>query len=426
MKIEEVVRPKKKILILTNDAGFGHRSTALAIQAALKSAHRGECDVEIINPLDHEKTPTILKDSQTDYDKWMRKAPELYKFGFETSGMLLPEMILEQGLMLGMFEVMRSIIRRYSPDLIVNTHPLYQPATFAVLGVYKTYIPVVTVVTDLITIHRLWFNGKVEALIVPTAEAKELAIGYGIPEKNIYELGIPVNPSINSESKAKAEIRRSLGWDESLPTVLVSGSKRVEGLQDAVNVLNHFGLPLQLAIVCGCDTELYQELGQQEWHQKVHLYEFSSEMDKMMKASDLMVSKAGGLSVTEALACGLPMVMMNVLPGQEVGNMEFVVKNGAGIYIEDKDEFLEGIAHLMTNDAALLKTMAARAAALGKPEAAEKAAEIIWEVAQLKVSGKTLAQDPNILNLLRLNQIDWKDYGKAETGANGDLAAKLA
>jgi len=418
MTENETLQGRKKILILTNDAGFGHRSASLAIKMALEMEHPGAVDVDIVNPLDHDKAPLVLKESQSDYDRIVRKAPELYDFGYKASDKLVPTYILEQGIMLGLFEVMRSLIREYTPDVIVTTHPLYTPATFAVLGVYKKYIPVIIVVTDLISVHRIWFNDKAEALIVPTEDVRDLAIDAGVAADKIHLIGIPVNPKLDRETVDKSAARKALGWDPDRFTVLISGSKRVEGLPEALHILNHFGKEMQLAIVCGRDTELYNELRAVEWHQMVHLYEFTKRMPDMMSASDLMICKAGGLSVTEALASGLPMILINVLPGQEVGNMEYVVRNGAGIHTESKDAILEALAHLNANGGKLLDEMAANSCRLGRSHAAFDAAEIIWDISHLNVGDKKLAEDANILNLLRLNRINWADYGKLESSSS--------
>jgi len=126
---------KKRILILTADAGYGHRSAANALQEALLLRYRTSVKVEIINPLDDKRAPMVLRDAQTDYDKWVRKAPELYKFGYEASDNPLPTAIAESALTIGMFELMRDLLRTHRPDVVVSTYPLYQPALTGVLAV---------------------------------------------------------------------------------------------------------------------------------------------------------------------------------------------------------------------------------------------------------------------------------------------------
>lgn len=409
---------KKKILILTADAGFGHRSVSLAIEAALRMRYGDKVEVDIINPLDEPRAPAILRETQADYDKWVRKAPEIYKLGYEASDKIIPSAIIEGGLTAILFELMRDIIRHYSPDVIVNTYPLYQHAIIGVLTIFKTSIPQVTVVTDLATVHKAWFNDRVNAVLVPTEIVRDIALDNGIDPKNIYVTGIPVHPSIIRPDKSKSEIRAELDWKEDLFAILAVGSKRVEGLVEAVNVINHFGYPLQLAVVAGKDEELFAELNEVEWHVPVHLYEYVTNMPQLMHASDLIVTKAGGLIVTESLACGLPMMLIDVIPGQETGNMEYVVQHGAGVLADQPLLVLESMAHFTIHDRALLQQATVAAKQLGRPQAAFDAADIIWQATQQSVPVPDLSFRLNFIKLLADNQIPWNEDESLTGGKN--------
>ncbi|MHB8192269.1 MAG: MGDG synthase family glycosyltransferase [Bellilinea sp.] len=398
---------KKRILIMTADAGFGHRSAAIALQEALNIRYGNEAEVTLINPLDDKRAPLFLRESQADYDKWVRKAPEIYKLGYDTSDKAVPSTILESGLAVIMFELMRDLLRKHRPDVVVSTYPLYQHAITGVLTTFKAKIPLITVVTDLATVHRLWFNDRANAILVPNEIVRDLAIENGVAPEKIVITGIPVHPQISMTDRSRRTIRAELGWNENLFTVLAVGSKRVEGLMEGLNVINHFGRPLQLAVVAGKDEEMFADLKTTDWHIPAHLYDFVTNMPELMHAADLILCKAGGLIVTESLACGLPMVLVNVIPGQETGNMEFVVQNGAGVWADDPMKVLEALAHYTANDQEQLKQAAANAIKLGKPQAAFDAAEIVWQAAQQMTTEPDLSFRSNIINLLTLNQIPW-------------------
>lgn len=400
---------KKRILILTADAGFGHRSAAIAIQEALNICYPDQLEVEIVNPLDDKRAPVLLRDSQSDYDKWVRKAPELYKLGYEVSDQVLPSAILESGLAVILFELMRDILRKTRPDVVVCTYPMYQHALVGVTTAFKANIPIITVVTDLATVHRLWFNDRVTSLLVPTQIVYDLAVESGVAPEKLHITGIPVHPGVIKAEGSKKEIRERLGWDPDLFTILAVGSKRVEGLPEALNVINHFGHPLQLAVVAGKDEEMVTELKGVEWHIPAFVYEFVTNMPELMHAADLIVCKAGGLIVTESLACGLPMMLINVIPGQETGNMEYVVRNGAGILANDPMSVLESLAHFTSIGMKSLEEAAAAAKKLGCPQAAYEAADIIWQTAQIEPDVPDLSFRSNLINLLALNQIPWID-----------------
>jgi len=369
---------KKKVLILTADAGFGHRSVANAVAAALEEKYADELVYEIVNPLDDKRTPTFLHDSQSDYTKWVREVPELYKLGYEASDSLLPTQMLERALIVLMGDIMHDIIKQAQPDVILCTYPLYQSAiTF--YGSRRNHVPVYTVITDLSTVHRMWFHRKVDGCLVPNSLVADLATSYGVNPEKVTITGIPVHPNVVRETRSKTEIRKELGWELDIPTVLAVGSKRVERLVDTLNIINHFGGPVQLVVVAGKDERLLQELNQFEWHIPAHVYNFVENMPAFMHASDLIICKAGGLIVTESLACGLPMILIDIIPGQETGNAEYVTALGAADLAETPVAVLESLSHLIKHDQTLLKQRVENARRIGQPRSAYKTAAILFE-----------------------------------------------
>ncbi len=373
------MEPKKKILILMADAGFGHRSAAVALDRALNERYGDSVQTEIVNPLDDKRSPFFLRESQTDYDRWIKNFPELYKLGYEASDALVPKYLMEQTLSGLLLDVMRDLLRKSEPDAIISTYPLYQAAMTAILGRRKHKIPFYTVITDLSTVHRMWFNNRVTGLFVPNRHVAELAMNYGLHAEKIIISGIPVHPDVVSDTRTKSEIREELGLEKELTTILAVSSRRVEHMLDALNVINHFGTPLQLIVVAGKDDDLFQAVSEMEWHIPVKLYNFVENMPTLMHASDIMLCKAGGLIVTESLACGLPMILIDVIPGQETGNAEYVLAYGAGDIAETPMQLLELLSHWMLNDGGLYKRRAQNARAIGLPNSAYTVAEVLWQ-----------------------------------------------
>jgi 1,2-diacylglycerol 3-beta-galactosyltransferase len=402
----------RRILVLTGDAGFGHRSASNAVKAALEETYGSECQVEIINPLEDPRIPSWLRDQQTDYDRIVREIPELYKFGFKASNSLVPTAILESALTVLMFETMRDILAQYRPDSILLTYPGFQAPLAAVFATSRRYMPLITVVTDLGLVHRMWFHSASDLLVVPTSVVREVAIQNGLPAEKIQIIGIPVNPQLGKESRTPAEIRAALGWQPDLITLLAVGSKRVKNLGEVLRVLNHSGLPVQLAAVAGGDDELYQELRYIDWHVPAYIYNFVEDMPSLMHAADCLISKAGGLIVTEALACGLPMLLVDIIPGQETGNAQFIIENGAGELAEDAPQALEALFHWIDKGGVLLARRAENARTLGRPHAAYEVADLTWAAAgqgsyprvgrEILGRGKTIA-------LLKRHGVAWNE-----------------
>ena len=398
---------QKHVLILTADAGFGHRSAANALAAALEETHGSECAYEIVNVLDDEHTPRLLRDSQSDYDRIARDMPDVYKFGYEATDNATPKAILDRGLQVMLYSPLRRLLGEKQPDVIISTYPLYQAPLGAVFALTKKFIPLVTVVTDLVTVHHIWFSVYADLTIVPTPAVRDLAIEAELPTGQIEVIGIPVHPRLSQETRAKSEIRAELGWDAALTTVLIVGSKRSRLYVDAANVLNHSGLPIQLIVATGGDDERYAELQQVAWHRPARVYNFVKNMPTMMRAADCIVCKAGGLTVTESLACGLPLLLTDVIPGQETGNAEYVVSSGAGEMIDDPLMALETLCHWLLNDGQLLRERSANAAQLGRPRPAYDIVERAWQLAQRGPIEKEIDQ---VLALPRLIEL-FKRFG---------------
>ena len=248
-----------------------------------------------------------LHDSQSDYDRIARDMPEVYKFGYDATDINAASGLMERGLQAMLYDAMRSVLQDKQPDVIISTYPLYQAPLGAVFALTKKFIPLVTVVTDLVTVHQIWFSPYPDLTVVPTEAVRDLAIEAKVPAEQIEVIGIPVHPALSQETREKAAIRAELGWDPNLTTILIVGSKRSSLYVDVAHVLNHSGLPVQLIVATGGDDERYEELQKTEWHRPAHVYNFVKNMPTMMRAADAIVCKAGGLTVTESLACGLPL-----------------------------------------------------------------------------------------------------------------------
>ncbi|MDI6694302.1 MAG: glycosyltransferase [Anaerolineales bacterium] len=371
----------KKILILMADYGYGHRSAANAIAEALHETHGQECQVDIVNPLNDPRAPAFFRENQHDYDKMVREMPELYKLGYQVGETPLVSSLVKGTFTLTLFNVLREIIRQKQPDVIVCPYPFYQGILSAVFASEKQHIPLLTVVTDLATVNRLWFQPATDLCLVPTQTVYDLAIKAGLPPEKVKITGVPVRPELVKGNKDLASLRLSLGWHPDLFTVLAVGSKRVEHLYDSLKVLNHSGLPVQLVVVAGGADELYRRFQETEWHVETQYYNFVAGMGSFMRAADCILSKAGGLIVSEALACGLPMILVDVIPGQETGNAEYVVSGNAGVLARDPIEVLETMCHWLEKDRRLYLHQAQNARKLGHPRAAYEVADLAWAAA---------------------------------------------
>ncbi len=371
-------KSQKHVLILMADFGYGHRSTANALAEALQETHGGDCMIEIINPLGDERAPAFLRDDQANYDRLVREMPDLYKLGYQVSERPVASSLIKSAMTLLLFNVLREIVHQHQPDVIVCAYPVYPAIVSEIFRLEKRRIPLVTVVTDLGVVHKLWFHPSSDLYMVPTQTVFDQAVEAGLPPNKVKITGIPVHPKLAKEKQDRTSLRLNLGWRADLFTVLAVGSKRVENLYDSPRVLNHSGLPLQLAVVAGGEDDLFQSLEEIDWHLEAHVYNFVTDMAPLMKAADCILTKAGGLIVTEALACYLPLILVDCIPGQETGNADFVVTGNAGDLARDPIEVLEVMCHWLEKGEELYKSRGQNSRRLGRPRAAHDVAELVW------------------------------------------------
>lgn len=376
MTVEE-----KRVLILTGDAGFGHRSAAEALQNALQSKMGENCTIKIENPLNNPMVPEVIRKSQNDYDTIVKKLPELYKTGYQISDSNLPVSLMEAGFIIVLYQTVKKTIKDFNPDLVITTYPIFQAPIDALNKLGNAHFPFMTVVTDLVSIHHVWFNTGVSLLTVPTQAAAQRAIDSGLPPEKVQKIGIPVDPQINALKKVKKEeLRRELGWREDLTTVLVVGSPRIASLEAFAEVFDNSGYDLQLVLVASGNEEIWQRFQSTQWYHPTFVYDFVDNMPKMMRAADLILCKAGGLITTEALASGLPIMHIQYLPGQEKGNVDFVVDNQAGQYCQTPLEALKTLSLWLRDDQKQLKQIAENASRLVPADAAMAIAEKVRQL----------------------------------------------
>jgi 1,2-diacylglycerol 3-beta-galactosyltransferase len=394
----------RRMLILTADVGFGHRTAAEAIAAAARETYGDNCQIEVVNPLDDERTPAFLHDQQNDYDKLVRQMPDVYKFRYRISDAPVPIAILDSAFTVMLYRVVSDILKRVQPHVALTTYPFFMAPLSACFALQETCIPLLTVVTDLTHVHQVWFHDGADLCLVPSQETYEQALDYGLDPERVRVCGIPVHPEFSRQNREPADIRTELGWDANMTTVLVVGSKRVKNLMNVLNVLNHSGLPLQLILVAGGDEELYQQFQATEWHKPTHIYNFIDRMPVFMRAADLIVCKAGGLIVTEALASGLPLLIVDVTPGQEQGNAAYVVDHGAGELAETPLAALEVLFHWLDKDRSVLLEHTRVSRSLGRPDAAFTVSELAYRAAEedcRQPSSRLLERIPRLQALLR-------------------------
>ncbi len=368
----------KRILILTADAGFGHRRAAQAMEAALKNLSEAKCETKIFNPLQDPSIPDLIKQIETGYDEVVIDDPRLYQLTYAATDAPVVAQLLQDVTTTVLNKALSRQVDEYAPDVIITTYPAFSQAAMRAVHNLSRSIPVDVIVTDLVNVHSLWFHKEASLTFVPTGNVYKQALDAGLDKNCVQLTGLPVHPRFADETRDKATLRKKLGWDKEMTTALVVGSARTRETASIARLLDRSGLSLQIIVASGDDPETESLLRSTKWKGKVHIYGLAKNMPEMMRAADLIICKAGGLVVTEALACGLPLILYEALPGQEVGNVRYVTESGAGVWSPGPIGVLTTAYAWLAGDQSELKKCRAAARQVGKPRAAYDIAERIF------------------------------------------------
>ncbi|HKW35777.1 MAG TPA: glycosyltransferase [Candidatus Acidoferrum sp.] len=369
---------KPRVLLLSATSGAGHVRAAQALEKAFL-AH-GDCTVEHIDALHY-----VSKVFQRVYDKayisMVRRAPELMGLLYERTD--LPWQHLRPRLALDRLNTgpMIRLLKRVQPDLCVATHFLPAEIIAWLIAKKKLLAHNAIVVTDY-DVHAMWLCRTVDRYYVAIEEAAQYLAHIGVSREKICVTGIPVDP-VFAVPLARAEARKHLGLEPDATVILISaGGHGLGPIEQLVRELLELQRPWQVVAIAGKAERTRKRLDElakaaarlPSGAPRLWAVGFTAEMDKYMIAADLMVGKAGGLTTSEALACALPMALIEPIPGQEERNADHLLEAGAAIRCNNLPAAAWKIATLL-DDPARLNRMRDAAKKLAKPAAAAAIAE---------------------------------------------------
>jgi len=364
-----------RIVILMSDTGGGHRASGEAIQEALNLTYGSALQVTLVDVF-KQYTPYPFSRFPAWYPTIIARGSRLWGPGFRVSDGVTRIHTVARAVYPYARPAFRRMIRENPADVYVSVHPLLTMPALRALG--KQRPPFITVVTDLVTAHASWFYPRVDEIIVPTEGAYQRALRHKVPAHKLKIIGLPISQKFSAPPGDKRALRQQLGWHTDATTILVVGGGEGMGpLYEIATGIGEIGLPLQLAVVCGRNLKLRERLSKFTWKIPAHLYGFVKDMPDLMRAADLIVTKAGPSSVIEAINAGLPIVLSGALPGQEDGNVRFVVDNGAGRWAPGPDKVVAAIRELTAAGPEALAEAVANVRRLARPQAALEIAQEI-------------------------------------------------
>ena len=321
-----------RVLVVTVTAGNGHNQTAKALVESLEN--RG-AEVQLLD-LYQYISRTLYRVVDQGYLFSVRHMPR--RFG-KTYAVLERRGVRQR--VLGLLNSNRILagrlagfLREFNPEVIVTTH-VFGAQVLDVLKRQKHLnTPVIGIVTDF-CFHPFWEAvPSVEHIVTASESMRYAAKRRGIEEERLLPLGIPIAEKF-SRSVAKEEARVRLGLAADLRTILIMGGSMGYGnLCDYVSQIDQMDGAFQIVCITGSNKKVYEEIEQMKVKKPLHLQGFTDCVDLYMDAADCIVTKPGGLTVSESLAKGLPMVLVSPIPGQEERNTGFLLNSGAAVLVD--------------------------------------------------------------------------------------------
>jgi len=381
----------KKILIAYATAGIGHKKAARAVKMALDEMNPADTEVRLVDALDYTN-PFFKWVYLQMYLFMVNKTPTfwglLYYFTDNPTVNLLVSRVRRLNNWCNSRKL-REYIFSWKPDVIVSTHFFASE----VIGDMREHglsdSRLVTVITDYRS-HSWWIVDGTDAYVVASENTKNDLLRWKVKESSISVLGIPVEPIFSKPLDGRAILNKAGLEDDRLTMLVIGGGFGVGPIEAIVKTIDNISRPMQIITVCGHNEELVKRLEalKPKFKDKMVVFGFVDNVYEYMEIADLLISKSGGITVSESLAKELPMVVIAPIVGQETRNSSFIVSHGAAIKV-DRMEDLQGALEKLAAHPERLVTMRGEIQKIKKPLACYDVARLALEIAAKK-SGKAL------------------------------------
>jgi len=363
----------KKILILTAGFGDGHNAAARSLRDA----------IELLDENSRAEVLDLFADSYGAFNTLARKtylgmvqyAPSLW--GGIYSMLENPFVEKQLGGFTRLQAMLEKILNETQPDCVVSTYPVYGHVIKKIFAGHERPFKFVTIVTDSITINSSWFRAPSDYYCVANDASAEVLLKGGIAENQIQPLGFPVNPIFADNpdvlpQPAGNEPRRVL-------YIINTGKKKAGSAVDRLLELEN----VHLTVTAGRDPELRAKLIERtrDFGDRVKVLGWTNQMPELMMSHHLVISKAGGATVQEAIAARCPMIVNQVIPGQEEGNAELITRFNLGAVVEKNKEVAEAVELAFEKRATLWHEWRRNLKKISRPDAALRIGELILEAA---------------------------------------------
>lgn len=337
---------KDLILIFSASTGGGHNAAAYSLRSGLiKKGY----DAKVIDAFG--ETPKLGKLVSKGYQELVDKLPKLYHtFYYQWDKQTKYQKRIFGAITYIMNPEILPMIYEEKPVLLISTHPFVTSklGTLKAKGAFN--IPILSFVTDY-KIHGFYISPQVDAYVVGSEYTKKDMIVRGMPPEIIYPFGIPIREgfdqnSVDPKTAKDPEVRGTI--------LMMAGSLGSSQMEKAFSAVMKVKEPIRVIVVCGKNEAMARDLRFitkvfDDDTKKVEIHGFVNNVNELMDMSDVIVTKPGGITTTEAIVKGIPMLIPYYYPGQEEDNVDFVVESGIGIKVEKIKDLTSMIEFLIQN-----------------------------------------------------------------------------
>ncbi|GAB4546207.1 MAG: glycosyltransferase [Anaerolineae bacterium] len=363
------------ILFLMSDTGGGHRAACRAIQAALDILYPNQFTYAMVDVW-KDYYPYPFNTMPQTYSKWVNWSPTTYEAQFWVNDRIFRLRTVSSAYVRRMYRPMHRLLKEHPHDMIVCVHSVFvRPMIYTLRRDGRT-TPFVTVITDYALPTVLWYDPRVEKTLVPTEAAFQRGLRLKVPAERMVLTGAPVHPKFSQLKLTKAEARAALDWDQdALIVLMIGGGDGMGPLVATAKAVDEKPIHAQLVIIAGKNEALKRTLESRTWRHPTKVYGFVNNLEVFMRAADLLITKAGPATMTEAALMGLPMVISGAIRFQESPNVEYMVAQGAGVYAPGPRRVAAVVESILANNAAQLHKLAEGVTRIAQPDA-------IWNIAR--------------------------------------------
>ena len=365
----------KRVLLFYISRFSGHYHAAKSIERALRDL--GDVEVKIVNAFDYTN-PILGKIITKAYIEVVKKKPQFWGNIYDNPEVLEKTRKARERFQKRGLSRIKTLMGSFCPDMVICT----QAYPCAMVSGYKKEtgdnIPLVGVLTDRAP-HSYWLFDEADIYVVPSEETRDVLVQKGVPSGKIKIFGIPIDSKFSIMHDKKKICRRFEVLEDKRKILVMGGNQGLGALEDIVLSFSEDGEhDYQIMVVTGKNKRLFRKLKKlisTRKDKRFKLFSYVENIDELMEISDLIITKAGGITTSEALAKGLPMLIVEPIPGQERMNSDYLVSEGAAIEVDDISSIVSVTNDLFTSKKVFSK-MEQNAVRLSKADSSLRIAEL--------------------------------------------------